>query len=84
MPVTKICLLLVILKMGSWTSDTEEQVDSASEISPSVGLFISGNEPVVLLFLFLAEGAGLCFLVVCDSAVLGSSDGDSFLPFGCA
>lgn len=84
MPATKICLLLVTLKMGSWASDTEEQFDSASEISPSVeGLFIPGNEPVVPLFLFLVLGAGLCSLLVCDSAILGSSDGDSFQPFGC-
>lgn len=87
MHATKICRLLVILKMGSWSLDTE-QFDSASEISPSVdGLFISGNKPVAVLFLFLVLGVlgnGLCFLVVPDSAVFGSTDGVSFLPFECA
>lgn len=84
MHATKIFLLLVTLKMGSWSSDTE-LLDSASEVSPSVdSLFIFGNEPVVLLFLFPVLGVlgiGLCFLVLCDSAILESSDGDSFLPF---
>jgi len=74
--------------MGSWSSDTEEQFDSASEVSPSVdGLFISDNETVVPLFLFLVLGVletGLCILVVCDSAVLGSTGRHSFLTFGCA
>ena len=87
MHATKICRLLVTLKMRSCSSDTEEQFDSASEISPSVhGLFISGNETVVPLFLFLVLGvleAGLCFLVVCDSAVVGSTGKHSFLPFEC-
>lgn len=87
MHATKICRLLVTLKMGSWSSDTE-QFDSASEVSPSVdGLFISDNETVVPLFLFLVLGVletGLCFLVVCDSAVVRSTGRHSFLPFGCA
>lgn len=79
-PATKICLLLVILKTGSWPQ-TEEQSDSASEISPFVeGLFISGNEPVVPLFLvleldFALEWSG-------DSAVFWLSGEDPFLPFG--
>lgn len=85
MHATTICLLLVTLKMVSWSADTEEQFDSASEVSPSVGgLFISGNEPIVLLFLFpVLEvlGIGLGFLVLCDSVVLESSEGDSVLPF---
>lgn len=85
---TKICLLLVILKMESGGSDTEQQFESASEVSPSVaGLFIFDNEALVLLFLVPVLGVlgiGLCFLLPCDSAVLESSDEDSFLPFGFA
>ena len=89
MQAIKICRLLVILKMGPWSSDTEEQSDSASEVSPSVGglSICSCNELVGLLFLLLVLGVletGLCFLVLCDSAELWSSDGESFLPFECA